>query len=339
MATTFSNSKTYAGELARPYIAAAIKSAPTIGEGRVTVKENVKYREVLRKLDTAGIVQAAACDFTPAGVVDLSEIVLEPTELMSNLQLCKKDFRADWEALNTGRGFINDQLPPEFQQYLLLHVASKIGESMEDNVWKGGTWDSAGASSNDLSSAAADGADSGATAGDSLTDTFDNNHFTGLLQRISDGGSNTQSEGSGAAFSTSNILTNLDTCIDALPSALQGDQEVKIYMSPKSYYIYYRKLVSAGTHPGFNYATDINNNYLGYQLHVCPGMSNDAVVAARPDNLFFGTDLKSDHNSAVFIDMTGQDGSDNVRIAYRFTGGTQVGVAGDCSLVSRYATT
>jgi hypothetical protein len=339
MATTFSNSKTYAGELARPYIAAAIKSGTTIGEGKITVKEGVKYREVLRKLDTAGLVQAAACDFTPAGVVDLSEVILEPTELMTNIQLCKKDFRADWEALNTGRGFINDQLPPEFQQYLLLHVASKIGEAMEDNVWKGGAWDSTGSTGNDLPAAAADGADDGSDIGDSLTDTFDENHFDGLLVRIKAGGSNTQSAGSGAVFSTSNILTNLDTCIDALPTALQGDSEVKIYMSPKTYYIYYRKLVSAGTHPGFNYATDINNNYLGYQLHVCPGMANDAVLAARPDNLFFGTDLKSDHNSATFIDMTGMDGSDNVRIAYRFTGGTQVGVVGDTSLVSRYATT
>ena len=66
-------------------------------------------------------------------------------------------------------------------------------------------------------------------------------------------------------------------------------------------------------------------------------MSDDALLAARPDNLFFGTDLTSDHNSATFIDMTGMDGSDNVRIAYRYTGGTQIGVASDVSLVSRYS--
>ena len=337
MPTYFNNSKTYAGELARPYIAAAIKSGSTLGEGKITVKENVKFKEVLRKLDTAGLVQNAACDFSPAGVVQLSEVVLEPTELMTNIQLCKKDFRSDWEALNTGRGFINDQLPPEFQQYLLLHVASKIGEAMEDNIWRGGDWVSSGEAGADIPKTAADGDDSESVVGDSLTDTFDENHFEGLLSRAKTGGANTQSDGSGAVFSTDNILTNLDTCIDALPTALQGDQEVKIYMSPKSYYIYYRKLVANGSHPGFNFGTDINNNYLGYQLHVCPGMSDDALLAARPDNLFFGTDLTSDHNSAVFIDMTAQDGSDNVRIAYRYTGGTQIGVASDVSLVSRYA--
>lgn len=342
MATTFNNTNNYAGELARPYIAAAIKSAKTISDGLITVKENVKFKETLRKLDTVDLVQPASCDFTATGIVELSEVVLQPTELATNIQLCKKDFRSDWEAMNTGRGFINDQLPPEFAQFLLLHVAAKIGEAMEDNIWKGGSWDSTGSTGNDLPTTDADGGDTGTDVGDSLTDTFDVNHFEGLLAKIKDGGANTQGTSSGATFSTSNILTNLDIAVDALPTALQGDQEVVLYMSPKTYFIYQRKLLSSGTHPQFNYYTggvDAFAGYLGYKIAVCPGMSNDAVLAARPDNLFFGTDLLSDHNQAVVLDMTNLDGSDNVRIAYRYTGGVQVGVAADCSLVSRYATT
>ena len=334
MATTFTNSKTYAGELARPYIAAAIKSGDTVANRFVTVRENVKYREVLRKLDTAGLVQAAACDFTPAGPVQLAERILEPTELMTNIQLCKKDFRADWEALNTGRGFINDVLPPEFAQFLLLHVASKIGEAIEDNIWAGGGFLYDGTNAV-LTATAADGGDSGSAIGDTVTDTFDNDHFTGILKLLLDGSRNTQSTGTGAAFSTSNILTNLDIAVDNIPTALAGDQNVHLYMSPKTYYLYYRKLVSIGTHPGFNYSAPINETYLGYPLAVCPGMSNDAVVAARPDNLFFGTDLLSDHNSAKVIDMSPMDGSDNVRIAFRYTAGVQVGALEDAVLVSR----
>lgn len=342
MATTFSNTNTYAGELARPYIAAAIKSAKTLSDGLITIKENVKYKQVLRKLETAGLVQDAACDFTANGPVQLTEAVLQPTELMTNIQLCKKDFRADWEAMNTGRGFINDQMPPEFQQFLLLHVASKIGEAMEDNIWRGGAWDSTGSTGEDLVSTAADGADSDSVVGDSITDTFDENHFEGLLVKIKAGGSNTQSDSTGAEFATGNILTNLDLCVDALPTALVGDPEVVLYMSPKTYFIYQRKLLSVGTHPQFNYYTggvDQFSGYLGYKIAVCPGFSDDAVLASRPDNLFFGTDLLSDHNQAVVLDMTALDGSDNVRIAYRYTGGVQIGFAGDCSLVSRYATT
>lgn len=338
MATTFTNSKTYAGELARPYIAAAIKSADTLSNGFVNIKENVKYKEVVRKLDTAGLIQSAACDFTPAGVVQLSEVVLQPTELMTNIQLCKKDFRTDWEALNTGRGFINDQLPPEFAQFLLLHVASKIGEAMEDNIWKGGAWASDGTTA-DLDQTAADGSDSGSTVGDSITDTFDEDFFDGFLKIIKAGGANTQSTSSGAAWTTSNILTNLDICVDTIPTALQGKQDVHLYMSPKTYFTYYRKLVEAGAHPQFALNNPIAMNYLGYPLAVCPGMSDHAVLAAQPENLFFGTDLMSDHNQAQVLDMTPTDGSDNIRVVYRYTAGVQVGVVSDCALVSRYATT
>lgn len=341
MATTFTNTNNYAGELARPYIAAAVKSAKTISDGVITVKENVKFKETLRKLDTVDLVQPATCDFSPTGIVQLSEVVLQPTNLQTHIQLCKKDFRADWEAMNTGRGYINDVLPPEFAQFLLLHVASKIGEAMEDNIWKGGTWDN-DASGNDLATADADGGDSGTVVGDSLTDTFDVNHFTGLLSLIKTGGANTRSTSTGAAWTTTNILTNLDIAVDALPSALQGDPEVVLYVSPKTFFIYQRKLLSVGTHPQFNFHSggmDQFAGYLGYKMAVCPGMSDDAALLSRPDNLFFGTDLLSDHNQAVVLDMTNLDGSDNVRISYRYTGGVQVGVAADTSLCSRYATT
>lgn len=336
MATTFTNSKTYAGELARPYIAAAIKSGDTIANRYITVRENVKYREVLRKLDTAGLVQDATCDFTPNGPVQLTERILEPKDLMVNLQLCKKDFRADWEALNTGRGFINDVLPPEFAQFLLLHIAAKIGEAMEENIWSGGGFTSNGSTA-DLPASDADGSDTDSDVGNSVTDTFDSDHFTGICKILETASSYTQATSSGAAFATGNILTNLDIAVDNLSTALQGDNNVHIYMSPKTYHIYYRKLVSIGTHPGFNYAAPINEAYLGYPLAVCPGMPNDTLVIGRPDNLFFGTDLLSDHNQAQVIDMTPMDGSDNVRVAYRFTGGVQVGALEDVHMVTRNA--
>lgn len=330
MPTTFTNTKSYAGELARPYIAAAVKSSDSLTKNVLTVKEGVKYREALRIMDSAGLVQDAACDFTAAGVITLGERFLTPAELMTNVQLCKKDFRSDWESLNTGRGFINDQLPPEFQSFMLLYVASKIGEAIEDNIWKGGT--------TGLTSTAADGGDSGTTVGDSLTDTFDNNHFTGIQKLLHDGARNYQSTGTGAAWTTTNILTNLDLVIDNLPVALQGDSDVQLCMSPATFYLYYRKLVAAGAHPSLALNAPIAENYLGHPIKVCRGLANEYVVAAKQSNLFFGTDLLSDHNQAQFIDMTPMDGSDNIRIVYRYTAGVQVGVLADAVMVSRTAT-
>jgi hypothetical protein len=47
---------TYAGEFAGQYIAAALLSAKTLDNKYVEIHPNVKYKEVIQKLDVSGIV-------------------------------------------------------------------------------------------------------------------------------------------------------------------------------------------------------------------------------------------------------------------------------------------
>lgn len=56
---------TYAGEFAGEYIAAALLSGVTLDKGGVTVKPNIKYREVIKKITDTDFIAAAGCDFTP----------------------------------------------------------------------------------------------------------------------------------------------------------------------------------------------------------------------------------------------------------------------------------
>ena len=111
MATTTSITTTYAGEFAGKYIAAALLSANTIEGGGITVKPNVKFKEVIKKIDTDAILKDATCDFSATSTVTLTERILQPEEFQVNLQLCKKDFRSDWEAVQMGFSTF-DQLPP-----------------------------------------------------------------------------------------------------------------------------------------------------------------------------------------------------------------------------------
>ena len=43
---------TYAGEFAGKYIAAALLSGSTIANGGIEVKQNIKYKEVIKKVAT-----------------------------------------------------------------------------------------------------------------------------------------------------------------------------------------------------------------------------------------------------------------------------------------------
>jgi len=49
MATTTSISTTYAGQFSGKYIAAALLSAPTLDKELITLKPNIKYKEVIKK--------------------------------------------------------------------------------------------------------------------------------------------------------------------------------------------------------------------------------------------------------------------------------------------------
>ncbi len=168
MASTLTiSSSTYAGELALPYIHAALLTGDTIANRYVTVKENVKFKAVLKKLSSANLVQAASCDFgTGSSALTLAEAVLTVTDLKTNIEVCKEQFAQDWEAMQTGRGFINDVIPANFADFLLTYLAGKISEQIEFNLWVGNFSGSVGGAS-------------GYTA------------FNGLLKQISDAKSGT----------------------------------------------------------------------------------------------------------------------------------------------------
>ena len=50
MATTNSITTTYSGEFAGEYISAALLSGSTLDNGGITVKPNVKHKEVIKKI-------------------------------------------------------------------------------------------------------------------------------------------------------------------------------------------------------------------------------------------------------------------------------------------------
>ena len=95
MPTTTSITTTYAGEFAGKYIAAALLSAPTLDKGGITIMPNVKFKQVIKRVATDGIIKNATCDFDPTSTVTLTETILTPEEFQVNLQLCKKDLNLD----------------------------------------------------------------------------------------------------------------------------------------------------------------------------------------------------------------------------------------------------
>lgn len=310
MATTTSITTTYAGEFAGKYISAALLSGKTLADGAITIKPNVKFKEVVKKISTDAIVKDATCDFDATSTLTLTERILQPEEFQVNLELCKKDFRSDWEAVQMGYSSF-DQLPPNFADFLIGHVASKVAEKTEQNIWGGVN----------------------ATAGE----------FDGLtVLMAADADVNDAANGAETSYTSSNIVTLLGNVVDAVPSAVYGKEDLTIYVPTVALQAYVRAL--GGFASGGQGAAGVNAqgqqwynmgnalSFEGIKIQHAPGMPSDHIVAGEASNIYFGTGLLSDHNEVKVIDMADLDGSQNVRVIMRFTAGVQYGIGGDLVL-------
>lgn len=302
MADSLSITTSYVGELALPYINAALLSGDTLAKNYVTLKEGVKFKAVLKVLGSGTLLQdGTACDFGQAGSLTLTESVLEVKDLKVNLELCKSEFARDWEAAQTGRGFINDVVPSNFSEFLIGYAASKVAQEIEFHLWQG-------------------------TSG---TGTYP--RFTGFEKLLKDSTSTAADVIYAAgAMSAATVIDNLTELVNSMPAALMGNPDAKIYMNRQTAQFYRQAITDAGYLQMYQAADSFNLQFNGYDIYVCPGMSAGTVVIAEPRNLVVGTDANSDFAEVKVVDMTLTDASDNVRMAMRFRAGVQVGVYSDC---------
>jgi len=304
---------TYAGEFAGKYISAALLSGSTLANNLITIKPNVKYKEVLKKVATGDIVANADCDFSESsGVLTLTERILQPEEFQVNLEVCKKDFVSDWEAVQMGYSAYSE-LPPSFSDFLIAHVADKVAQKVEQTIWNG----------------------TNATAGE-----FDG--FLTTLGGDSDVNDVTTSE---TSVTAANVIGELGATVDLIPSTVYGKEDLTIYVSSNVYRAYVRALGGFGTIASNAGANGTDNKgtqwfnggaltFDGINVELAKGLPSNKMVAAEKSNLYFGTGLLSDHNEVKVIDMADIDGSQNVRIVMRYTAGIQHGIGGDIVLYS-----
>ena len=309
MSTTTSITTTYAGESAGKYIAAALLPAPTLANNLITVKPNVKYKEVIKKVVSGTLLQNASCDFNPTGTVTMTERILQPKELQLNKQFCKSIFRNDWDAIQMGYSAF-DQLPKSFVDFILAYYAEKVAAENEVNIWQG--------------NAANSGQYDGFTRLLSLDAALPSAQELPLV--------------GGGGLTASNVIAELGKVLDATPMQVSSKEDYHIYVSTNVFRLYVRALGGFATNLG---AAGIDNKgsmwfnggailpFEGVKIAHVPGMPASTMIAGQKDNFYFGTGLLADQNEVKLIDMADIDGSQNVRVVMRMTGGVQYGIVED----------
>ena len=305
LGTTTNITTSYAGEFAGEYIAAALLSASTINDGGVTVKPNIAFKEVIKKLDTGSLVSDASCDFNPNSSVTLTEIILQPDEFQVNLQLCKKDFISDWEAQSMGYG-MGQSLPPKFSDFMIAHVAAEVAQKTENTMFQGFA----------------------ANVGE----------FNGYETLLAGDGTVVDVAAVGGGIDAANVIQELSRVVDAIPSAIYGKEDLFIYV-PSSVAKFYVQALGGFAAAGLG-ANGVNNmgtqwwnngslTVNGVKIFVSPGLSNNKMIGAQRSNLYFGTGLLNNMQEIKVLDMQDIDGSQNCRFIMRYTAGVQIGIGSD----------
>lgn len=297
MATTTSITTTYAGEKAAGYVSAALLSGDTLSRGLIEIKPNVKYKQVLKRVSTDDILKNAGCDFNATSTVTLDERTLTPESFKVNLQLCKEDFRSDFDALEMGYS-AHDELPKSFVDFIIAFAAEKVAAKNETNIW------------------------GGVNANDGEFDGFET-----LL--ATDPNLPAAQEVTGITLTAGNIVDEIAKVVDAIPNRL-FKEDLCIYIPISAYRLYVRAQAALGFVDRFN-NQDMGENVMfdGIKLAVCPGMSDNTMICTVKGNFFFGTSLISDHNECRVLDMSDIDGSDNVRLVMKMTAAVQYAFSED----------
>jgi len=296
---------TFTGRAAGFYISAALKQANSLDF--ITTMENVKYKQVIQRMEGSGIADAT-CDFTPAGTLALTESVITPKSLQINMDICSENLLSSWESLQMKAG-AGSPPPASFDDYVISHMGGLISQGVETSIWGGN--DGVGGEFTGFNTAA---------VGQLVVN--------GTVVDVANQG------GAGTAFTATNIIQNLQNAAAAISSAVYMKEDLHIYMSPKTWRLYISAVSALTSFPFANMNDDYTKVFEGIRLAVCNGMLDDQLVCAEKSNLYYGTDLLSDTTRIDLLDMRPLNGSQNLRLVARFTGGTQVGIGADVVLVS-----
>jgi len=278
MATTTSLTTTYAGREAAGYIRAAFLSNESLAA--VTIRENIEYKQVIRKLVDNVTFEAPTCDFTPLGTVTLTERILTLEKFQVHRQLCKKDFLADWEAKSEQNG----QLHASLADAIIANVLAGVAARNEVLIWQGVN------------------ANSGEYAGFETLFLAD-----AAVLDVADP----------EAITSANVIDEMAKLVATLPTRVKRATEKPVIAVSSNVAEAYRSAI-LGLGGGYYLyqGESVVMNWQGqYDVIECPGMSDDTMAFYQKSNLIFGTNLLDQWNNVALLDMYASDLSDNVRFA------------------------
>jgi hypothetical protein len=288
MATTTNLTTTYAGREAAGYIRAAFLSNESLSA--LTVKENIEYKQVVRRLVDNVTFANATCDFTPTGTVNLTERILTLEKFQVQRELCKNTFLSDWES----RSEQNGELHASLTDALIANVMAGVAARNEVLIWQGVN------------------ANAGEYAGFETLFLAD-----AAVLDVEDP----------EAITSANVIEEMNRLVLKLPVRVRRATEKPVIAVSSNVAEAFRTAILGLGGGSYLYQGEtVKMTWQGqYDIIECPGMSDDTMAMYQKSNLWFGTNLLDQWNTVAVLDMYQYDLSNNVRFSCSFFAGVQYG--------------
>ena len=291
MATTASITTTYAGDMSKEYISALVYAMDSISGKFVTLKSNVKGKQLVRVGNILPVAGDASCTFNPQGSVTITERFVNPKRIQYDLELCILDYVDDWNQALTGPS-ADDNLPSDFEAYFKERVLAKIAEAENFKIWNG-----------------ADGVGS----------------YDGLeAKMIAD--ANVVKVLTPIAITEANVIAELTSMFKTIPVLIRRASDFKWVVS-QNIADAYALALGAGNYLQQLTTGDKPLNFNGIALEVCDGISDNTMAAYSVANIWFATATESDFNDLRMIDMRETTGDKTVRFSLTFSADVNFGIA------------
>lgn len=259
MATNTSLTTSFVGTASKEIFVEMMKSSDTISKGLITVLPNIIGSAILPKLAYSDTLNAATCGWNPTGSVTLTEKEITTKQFEIANELCKKDFAQTFQAQNLGLFSANSEIPSDLKEAILLEIVKHTAYAVDNYIWNDAT--------------------------------------SGLFaQFVADA---TVVDVVGAAMNVGNVVAEIAKTYNAIPSEIDGEDDVVIVVSKDVAKLYRSAQASMGNNTTVG-AKELD--YLGTKIDTVSKFPANTMVAYRVKNVFFATGLESDLQNVRMVD-------------------------------------
>lgn len=250
---------------------------------------NIKEKTKIGNLSFGELLFEADCEWQ-GGDSTLNAKTMEPCKVQIGTEMCMYELETSFLADQMKPGSNHaDFIPADFANYFYSELARQISNNLELITWQ---------------------ADTSVEHDEELKflDLCD-----GLEVQLCDADIPVDQVITGTPITSANVVAELTKVYNAIPKVLRKMKgDCKWFVSPEIADAY--KLAVAVQSAEVYTNKDASLSFLGYELTIGEGMSDNVMTFSRRDNYIFLADMISDPSDLTVIDMRNTTGAAKIRV-------------------------